>query len=328
MKLLTVILFLILSLDWLSACFGGESALSRQASKLLTVAFAAHGTCHQSIQHQSSKQLTRLFMGKGFNRAKNKQAELAKKLDIARKGKENGDQSAKQIESKDDQSKDRELFEKLLTTTKGAIPTALDAESDAFAPIKVGQEKKKKPKKPKPPPQPRVEKEKQAEKIPQRSFFEDLVDVETAKPLGPIDAARLVPWVPPYLTDCLVVFTDPRTNSGDLRQTLKYLTSTLEDQDNEKYNQQVAFVCAESVQEMKSWLQRSNVESSLRIFSDPEMKFMTAYEVVGSDTDYRWSMSMLVFDTDGKKPKLFRDVDPSHASQMALKLMKEYDSKS
>mmetsp|Transcript_437 Transcript_437/g.1128 ORF Transcript_437/g.1128 Transcript_437/m.1128 type:complete len:108 (-) Transcript_437:264-587(-) len=107
------------------------------------------------------------------------------------------------------------------------------------------------------------------------------------------------------------------------------MASTLEDRDsNEKFNQQVVFVCTESVQEMKSWLRRSNIERTLPTFSDPEMKFLSAYELIGSDVDYRWSMSMLVFDTDGKKPKVFRDVDPTHASQMVLKLMNEYESKS
>lgn len=325
--MLNVMLFVTLFLDSLRACLGGEIAFDSKMSR--TLAFAFPGTSRSSHRTAASRRpLTPLFMGKGFNRAKNKQAELAKKMELARKGKENGEEVPKSEDVKDYQSKDRALFEQLLTTTKGAIPTARDAESDAFSPIKVGYEKKKKVKKPKPPPQPKVEKK--AEKVPQRSFFEDLIDIETGKTLGPIDAAKLVPWVPPYLTDCLVIFTDPRTNSGDLRQTFKYMTSTLEDQDNnEKFNQQVIFVCAESVQEMKSWLRRSNIESSLRIFSDPEMKFLSAYEVVGGDdTDYRWSMSMLVFDTDGKKPKVIRDVDPSHASQMALKLMKEYESKS
>ena len=106
------------------------------------------------------------------------------------------------------------------------------------------------------------------------------------------------------------------------------MTSTLEEQyESEKYSQQVAFVCAESVQEMKAWLKRSNVESPLRIFSDPELKFMNAYEVVGGDdNDFRWSMSMMTFDTDGKKPKILHDVDPSRASQMALESMQESSS--
>jgi hypothetical protein len=267
-------------------------------------------------------------MGKGFNRAKNKQAGLLKKLESARKDKAQGNETGQEISLA--VNRDREEFEKLLATSRNALPSEFDAESDSFAPITAGQNKKniKKPK----PPQSKASKvevdEKQSEKVPQRLYFEDLIDVESSKPLGPINAARLVPWVPPYLTDCLVVFVDPRTNSGDLRQTLKYLTSTLDVNDEEKFTQQVAFVCAENVPELKSWLRRSEVQSRLRMFSDPELKFMTAYGLVGGDdADYRWSMSMLVFDTNGTKPKVIRDVDPSHASQMALKAMKEHQAK-
>ena len=331
----STLLFLTVVLDGMNICVSGESTTRVPAGKVLTAAaFAAHRktkTFHQSILPTRSKPLTRLFMGKGFNRAKNKQAALAKKLEIARKGKENGTQNEtnQNENTDDDKTMDRELFEKLLATTKGAIPSAADTESDYFSPIKIGSTKTKKVRRPNPSPKPKADKEKPPEEISQRSFFEDLIDLETSQRLGPINAAQLIPWVPPYLKDCLVVFTDPRTSSGDLRQTFKYLSSALDDRDsNGKYNDQVMFVCTESVKEMKSWLRRSNIERPLRVFSDPEMKFLSAYDLIGSETDYRWSMSMLVFDTDGKKPKVFRDVDPTYASQMALQHMEEYESKS
>ena len=327
----STLLFLTLLLDGLNVCVSGESKTRDPAGRVLTVAFAAHRTSHQSILPTRSKQLCMLFMGKGFNRAKNKQADLAKKLEIARKGKEDGtlNESNQNEKTVNDKTMDRELFEKLLANTKGAIPSAADTESDYFSPINVGRTKTRKVKKPKPPqPKPKASKEKESEEISQRSFFEELIDVETSQRLGPINAAQLIPWVPPYLKDCLVVFTDPRTSSGDLRQTFKYMSSALNDRDsNDKYNEQVMFVCTETVKEMKSWLRRSKIDRPLRVFSDPEMKFLSSYDLIGSDTDYRWSMSMLVFDTDGNL-QVFRDVDPTHASQMALQHMDEYESKS
>lgn len=295
-----------------------------------------------------------LPMGKGFNRAKNKQAELAKKMAIAKKKPED--------DVDDKTQKDRELFEKLLTTTKGAIPTEMDTDSEFIAPIKAGQGQKQKIKKPKPP-NPAKElssrEKKEEEKVSQRQFFEALVDVETSHALGAIGAAQLVPWVPPYLTDCLVVFADPRTNSGDLRRTLKYLASNLRDKPD-KVTQQVVFVTADSAQETRSyvskkslfdfqnvilctvvtltlflrapgnvcrWLQRSKVSTSIRILSDPELKFMTAYDLSGNEMDSRWSVSMLIFNTDGTRPDAVRNVDPSHATQLTLEAMKEYASK-
>lgn len=184
-----------------------------------------------------------LLMGKGFNRAKNKQAELAKKLANARQ---------QHDPTNDIKIKQRELFDKLLTSTRGAIPTDMDTNSAFIAPIKAGQGAKKKIQKPQPktkPSRPSSKEKKEDEKIAQRQFFEALLDMETSKVLGPIGAAQLVPWVPPYLTDCLVVFADPRANSGDLRQTLKYLISSLNNQPD-KFSQQIAFITADSIPEM------------------------------------------------------------------------------
>jgi hypothetical protein len=65
--------------------------------------------------------------------------------------------------------------------------------------------------------------------IARRPDFEPLVSLETTLPLGPMGAAQLVPWVPPYGTKCLVAIADPRKQSGDLRQTILYLNANLED---------------------------------------------------------------------------------------------------
>jgi hypothetical protein len=59
------------------------------------------------------------------------------------------------------------------------------------------------------------------------------------------------------------------------------------------------------------WLQRSKVSTFLRILSDPDLSFMTAYNLIGNDTDSRWSMSMLIFDSDGGKPQVVKKMDPS-----------------
>lgn len=78
---------------------------------------------------------------------------------------------------------------------------------------------------------------------------------------------------------------------------------------------------------LNRWLQRSKVTTSLRIFSDPELKFMTAYDLTGNASDSRWSMSMLVFGSDGTRPEVIKNMDPPHATQMALEAMKDSASK-
>jgi hypothetical protein len=64
--------------------------------------------------------------------------------------------------------------------------------------------------------------------VAKRLEFERLVSLETGQPLGAVGAAQLVPWVPPYLVNYLVVLADPRKQSGDLRQSMQFLASNLE----------------------------------------------------------------------------------------------------
>jgi hypothetical protein len=63
--------------------------------------------------------------------------------------------------------------------------------------------------------------------VAKRRDFESLVALESSRPLGPMGASQLVPWVPPYLAEYLVVLADPRKQSGDLRQSIQYLTANL-----------------------------------------------------------------------------------------------------
>jgi hypothetical protein len=62
--------------------------------------------------------------------------------------------------------------------------------------------------------------------IAQRRHFEKLIALESSQPLGAMEAAKLVPWVPPYIHNYLVVLADPRRQSSDLRQSIQYLTSS------------------------------------------------------------------------------------------------------
>lgn len=209
-------------------------------------------------------------MAKGFNKARGKQAELAKKMELAKKQKQS-DKSALEVEkpvteNSDQGARDNDMqeFQRLLDSTKGAIPTGFDTESAFIAQIKVGQKKVKQ--KRKPPPAPRVKQEtkdtKEEIREAQRIHFESLIDIESSRELGGIGAAKLVPWVPPFLNDCLIVFADPRTNSGGLRQTIKYLASVCshseeDDSDEDKRRKQkivdqVIFITADPVPEMQA----------------------------------------------------------------------------
>jgi hypothetical protein len=94
-----------------------------------------------------------------------------------------------------------------------------------------------------------------------------------------------------------------------------------------------------------SWLTRNGLLVSLtsnkiRILSDPQLSFMSSYGIIGGGggggdddededatataaADYRWSMCMLVFDTNGDTVQFERDVDPSHCTELITKTIRE-----
>jgi hypothetical protein len=64
-------------------------------------------------------------------------------------------------------------------------------------------------------------------------------------------AAQLVPWVPPYLTSGLVVLTDPRSPSLDLRHAMQHLASS-----NMELESQVIMITADSHEETAAYVSR------------------------------------------------------------------------
>lgn len=205
------------------------------------------------IEHQRVRVPSHLQMGKGFNSARNKQAELAKRMEAAKRQKNpdfyDSNEEPEEIKvSADEQlQKDREEFAQLLSTShlpkpekkSVAMRSTLDQAAKDRAPTlskskgpKVNAKKLKKKKMKQAGGGSNGE---EAEDVPlqqgdvaRRRDFEHLVSTETSLQLGAIRAAQLVPWVPPYLSNYLVVVADPRSQSGDLHQTVQYLTSNLE----------------------------------------------------------------------------------------------------
>eukprot|EP00546_Thalassionema_frauenfeldii_P008799 CAMPEP_0178909016 /NCGR_PEP_ID=MMETSP0786-20121207/8253_1 /TAXON_ID=186022 /ORGANISM="Thalassionema frauenfeldii, Strain CCMP 1798" /LENGTH=274 /DNA_ID=CAMNT_0020581001 /DNA_START=261 /DNA_END=1085 /DNA_ORIENTATION=+ len=252
---------------------------------------------------------------------------------------ENKNTNVPSVQSKNDQ--DHKEFRKLLTSTKNALPSEYMFKNDDeayIAPIKAGQNKVKKKKKQKPLPPTKEElakrkKEKESKEIAKRIHFESLIDIGTNKQLGNIGAAQLVPWVPPFLNDCLIVFSDPRSNSGDLRQAITYISSaysTLDEKEKKMITNEVIFITADSAAEIQSWFKRSKLASPpFRIFSDPQLEWMSQYsDLDGNEQGNNpWTISMITFDTDGEVCQRSQNVDTSHAKQLVLDTMKEMATK-
>jgi hypothetical protein len=174
-----------------------------------------------------------------LGKAQNKQAELARKLELAKKQQREGvdDESNPVDEMKEQMEHERFEFAQLLakniqapiqrekTFTKSEIPSIPSNRPKAKS-KSVKQRKKHSIEEENP-----VElSEKQPLKegdVAKRRHFEPLVSVATKQPMGPMAAAQLVPWVPPYLSTYMIVLADPRKQSPELRSVLQILASNI-----------------------------------------------------------------------------------------------------
>ena len=157
--------------------------------------------------------------------------------------------------------------------------------------------------------------------IARRHDFEGLISCETGAALGPIVSAQLVPWVPPFTAEYLIILADPRAQSSDLRRGIQYISSNA----SPDILQQVIAINSDEVNITKSWIDRTMTQGGndgsdtegdaalIRIFSDRNWEWMQRYSAVD---DGRWSMSMMVIDSDAVIRRVIRDVDPSQACQL------------
>eukprot|EP00571_Detonula_confervacea_P000289 CAMPEP_0172330032 /NCGR_PEP_ID=MMETSP1058-20130122/61190_1 /TAXON_ID=83371 /ORGANISM="Detonula confervacea, Strain CCMP 353" /LENGTH=362 /DNA_ID=CAMNT_0013047231 /DNA_START=1933 /DNA_END=3021 /DNA_ORIENTATION=- len=304
-------------------------------------------------------QATKLDMGKGFNSANNKQANLAKKMALAKNQNRNNNnndtnvdegvveqQTLSQTEEERKLEEDQARFAQMLGESMVSNPNPREesgdfyknqrlairgnqeSQSQAAPAMMVGRVKAVKTRKAN---DAKRRKKKRAEEleeetnvdkplhegdIAKRRDFEPLIDCDSGIPLGPIEAARLVPWVPPFVKDCMIILSDPRAQSNDLRRTIQYLTSNLSSTSGILLEQVIA-ISSDDISETNSWKNRVDVDTSIRIFSDVNWEWMRRYSAVVSDG--RWSLSIIVIDTDGVIREVIRDVEPSNASQLVAK---------
>jgi hypothetical protein len=302
---------------------------------------------------------SRLFMGKGLGGAKNKQAELAKKMALAKiqqqradDGGDGANSDTSEASSPDAEpeklSQEHSEFAQLLA--KSPPPT------DKKEPLYIeNQDLFRKLQAPKPPTAvstgPKVtskdlkRKRKAAEarennnqdpsegtvvrlalgSTARRRDFEVLVEVETSKPLGPMRAASLVPWVPPFVSNYLVVLADPRRQSTDLYKSIQYLEAMSSSSTTTIAHHTIS-ISADSVPEMIAWKKRNHREDTdkhahvvVRMLEDPSLEWMKTYNCI-HDAD-RWSLSVLVFDSAGIIRHHSREVDPSRVCQLVSEVV-------
>lgn len=229
-------------------------------------------------------------MGKGFNSAKNKQQTLAQKMELAKQQKEKDESSAPTTERLQQQqpqpvddnpearkrqealsefaqllaknpppkpSNERTLFE---TNYSTIMPTPTTTPTSSKNKPKVNAKVLKKRKKAATDEENAKILEEQTRPLQlgdkaRRRDFEALVSVETATALGPMAAAQLVPWVPPFLTQYLIVLADPRRQSAELHATIPYLAQL-----EAGVRSQVMVVTADTPEDTKAYVAKTMIQ--------------------------------------------------------------------
>ena len=316
----------------------------------------------QGAENTIRRRIQPLRMGKGFNSAKSKQLELVKKMALAKKQQQSDEELQKGEEAtpancdEEEQrlQQDRARFAELLRTSKVSNPNPLyeDDELDSLqqqsrrsmqsslkasvtaraGALKAKRSSNSKAKKSQKKDSSKISKVERDEDEDQplqegntarRHDFEGLISCETGAALGPIVSAQLVPWVPPFTAEYLIILVDPRAQSSDLRRAVQYVSSNT----SPDILRHIIAINSDEVSVTKSWIERTTTqpqqsndggngednEGLLRIFSDRNWEWMRRYSAVD---DGRWSMSMMVIDSDAVIRKVIRDVDPSQACQL------------
>lgn len=132
--------------------------------------------------------------------------------------------------------------------------------------------------------------------------FEDLVMIENENALGEAGAKRLIPWLNKSSSkhlDYLVILSDPRPKSTEMRSSMKNLSSL-----SPEIKSRMIVINADTPAENRRYLKKQGI-SDLNIFCDEKREWMREYTTLG---EKRWAMCMFIV-ADGRVQKLVRDID-------------------
>jgi hypothetical protein len=271
-------------------------------------AFTAHSTCNRLHGNVRSSTSSSLFMGK----AKNSQAELAKKMALAKQQREDDDKTnpAKKTRLSDEEIKkqnDRLRFEELLRAG-GSVSNDIsghnylteEQEEAQITAIRSGA-KMLFPGDPAP-----------------TQCFEELVSIKSENSIGKGGATRLVPWLRKNelrRDEYLIIVSDPRMKSPELRETMKAMMAELP----KEIQSRLIIVNADSPSENRRWIKQNG---EIDIYSDEKLEWMQAYTALG---EKRWSISIFMV-ADERIHKLARDVDSFFATQTITTMVTSFQS--
>ena len=149
--------------------------------------------------------------------------------------------------------------------------------------------------------------------------FEELVSIKTGNAIGKAGASRLVPWLRKNAErhgEYLIVLTDPRMKSAEMRQTIKRLSINLPADLRDK----TIVINADSPAENRRWLDKNGV-TNIEVYADEKMEWMRSYTALG---EKRFAMCMFVL-ADERVQKLAREVDGVEAARVIRNAISSLD---
>ena len=278
---------------------------------------------------------TELSMGKGLNKFKNKQADLKRKLELAKQQKreaagENADETNDgdpSITGMSDQEikemNDRKRFEQLLKQEGAKVLN--DYTSDSYLNNEQEEEEITAARKclvllktlPSKGPlithfvfaMPSISKGAGVDRIFEgdpapTDCFENLVSATTENIVAKKGAGRLVPWISKDWgideDDYRVILCDPRKKSLEFHKAIIDLNAGIpKDIKNRLY-----YINADTPAENRKWMKKNGIED-IEMYCDEDLNWMRTYTALG---EKRWSMTMFVI-CKGRVVKLAREVD-------------------
>lgn len=147
--------------------------------------------------------------------------------------------------------------------------------------------------------------------------FEELVSVD-GNVLGEAGAAGLVPWLKKSSSDYLIIISDPRVKSEELRDTVKNLSNEMP----KDMLSRTVIINADTPPENRRWLKKNKIKN-INFYSDEERELMRSYTALGEN---RWSMTMFVI-ADSRVQKIARELETIMANKVIQNAVRSMENR-
>ena len=262
------------------------------------------------LRHHSTK----LF---GAFHKRNKQADLMAKMKAAKENRANlaNDSNSNGKKSREEikEENDRKRFEELLNRS-----TSVDLDSSSYRTVSQEDEDASAAYR-------GVDRLFEGDDAPTDVFYDLIRPSLDAQPLGESGAKRVVPWLGAVANskEYLILITDPRTKSTELRKVLKSIQAS--SVITSAMKSRMIVVTPDSARDNYKYMKNNGMSKDdgtasydstvIEMYSDEKREFMRQYTALG---EQRWAICMFIV-ADGVVQRIVRELDPDFAVDVIRK---------